>query len=60
MSRGHGGRGRVTLKIGVVANSEDINAVGRPAGCSNGDGFEIDHLDQFITMIKMVEDFFND
>jgi hypothetical protein len=34
----------LTLKIRVEANSEDINAAGRPAGRRDGHAFEINHV----------------
>jgi hypothetical protein len=41
----------LTLKVGVEANSEDINAVCRPAGRRNGDTFEIDHDWKYATKL---------
>jgi hypothetical protein len=43
--------GGLTLKVGVEANSEDINTVCRPAGRRNGDSFEIDHLWEYLTKL---------
>lgn len=47
-----GCKGGLTLKIGVKTNSEDINAVCRPAGRRNGDSFEIDHSWEYSTKLE--------
>jgi hypothetical protein len=44
----------LTLKVGVEANSEDINAVCRPAGRRDGDAFEIDHYWEYTMKLEKV------